>query len=872
MSAADCEAFVKAAVKGITDDELEKAFENYDKYRREFVRLGLTDNISQRIANAIAHDAIRNKFRRAKERQTFIQNTTVFREMNDFIARMETSGYGPGQSIRIAMEGGQSNDFGVRDSVDSGKNAYESRWIGGLLASSIDIHPAIVKLAASDPKFDSDFAHELGELRNGGTPGKSGNKIAEQFAAVARRWSEEARLTYNAKGGLKEEPDGFIDASHDPYKMVEAGKMGWVNRVFDLLDRARTFRGIDPNNKDEIIEILMRDYDRKVTGRHFGETIQAPTFKKSPSSLIDRFSLDGTFYFKDFESQKAYQQEFGHGTFVSSLIHQLTQMARATAMMDKFGPTPEIMIKQLSTHHLERLGKIMTPITDAAELAKYRKWIAELQVESMQGHIDEMTGTAAIPVNASAAKLSAGIRSVLSMSKLSNLIVSSSIGDSMNMAAQNVYGGQKGLDAFAPVLRMFEGIDPKQRKSLAYRLGEGFQGFIGSVYANAVEVGPMSGGMAKTMNNYFKWIGVTGMFDHSRQAFVRERAAWLGMNRDKAFADLDPHLQKSFLRNGIDELRWDAIRHSQTEYVNGEHYVMPEAARTADDKFIFKMIEPRLKEAWRLSKVDEAKMPETRAKRQAAFDKRRLQIIEQTRYDLEMQLRKYYSDETNYAVIQPNAKSRRISRGAIGGGRGTRPGETFGEVVRSMFMYKSFALVNWDNMARAIENRNMLKMGAAGVGMLARILAFQAVAGFFIEYMKDIGRGNWPPKAPWDPEMISRALATGGTMGLYGDYLTSIVNGYDTPLGLLGPEISHGINVLQFLGHDLPFNKKGRAGEALQLTLDTTPFGNLMPVRPILDAVIFDDLRDWSSPGYKRRKKKKLKEKGQFNIYQELVK
>src|SRR5262245_244830 len=119
MGQVECEAFVKGFVgEKLTDDELEKAFEKYDEFRRKFVAAGKTDNIEKRIANAIAHELVHKKYAKAKSRMTLIKNVTVRREMNDFIKQMEAQGYGPGQAIMFKMEGGQTNDLGIRDAVD----------------------------------------------------------------------------------------------------------------------------------------------------------------------------------------------------------------------------------------------------------------------------------------------------------------------------------------------------------------------------------------------------------------------------------------------------------------------------------------------------------------------------------------------------------------------------------------------------------------------------------------------------------------------------------------------------------------------------------------------------------------------------------
>lgn len=57
------------------------------------------------------------------------------------------------------------------------------------------------------------------------------------------------------------------------------------------------------------------------------------------------------------------------------------------------------------------------------------------------------------------------------------------------------------------------------------------------------------------------------------------------------------------------------------------------------------------------------------------------------------------------------------------------------------------------------------------------------------------------------------------------------------------------------------------AGDLLNLVLQNTPYINLAYVRPALDVLIINSLRNWASPGYiHRMERQRLKEYGQRSV------
>ena len=132
--------------------------------------------------------------------------------------------------------------------------------------------------------------------------------------------------------------------------------------------------------------------------------------------------------------------------------------------------------------------------------------------------------------------------------------------------------------------------------------------------------------------------------------------------------------------------------------------------------------------------------------------------------------------------------------------------------------------------------------------------------------MKDIIKGYWPPRDPSDPRTILAALQQGGGFGLYGDFLFGQVNRFgDNPLvSALGPTASavgDAADVVVKL-RDATIGKltgeeaKAPLAEAFNLAISNTPYANLFYVKPALDFLALNSLREAISPGYTRRQER----------------
>lgn len=869
-----CEDYIKQFVGDkLTDQEINNAYKRYDKIRLEFVAKGLTDNIDKRIADRIARDTLDRKFNAIVAKRSAIINRGKFRDAKIIINQKRAEGFSAAKTLRMMIEGLQSSTSGSRLHVDNLKNAYSGKWIGGLFADISKEVPSFFK-QIKDPAFDDAIAMEMGELKTGGEPGKSKNKDAQKAARLIQLWKQNARLEYNKKGGMMGEIEGHVAQSHDDMALHKAGVSKWVEHMFTNLDLEKTFRGIDPSNEKEIKSILSRSYHQLVTGTSFKTEEIAPVSQGNSASLTTRYSHDRVFHFKDHAAQMQYHKLYGYGTVVGSAITGMEKLASAVGMMEVFGTNPEVTIKHLVSNEIAYLSSKITDEKDPKVIQKLQQELVDINRGDLHAMVNEMTGVANVPARQGIARVFANVRAILSMASMGASGMTSVVGDSFNMMSTGAYSGQKGLQAVAPLIRAFESIPKSERQELAFRFGEGMQGFLGSIYAQAVDNGSAPGTMTKALNQFFKWNGTTGWTNHARSAFVRERSAWLGKHIDVAFNKLPPELKEGLTRNGILSGEWEAIRNSSLDAVNGTNYIMPDSMRYVHEDQIVKAALPEIHDALVAANVDEAKTPETRLKREKAFNAKKAQIIADKRDNLELKLRNYFYDETNYGIVMPNAKSRRIARGAILGSRGTESGSLFGEIAKSVMMYKSFSIANFDNLGRAIQSGNGMQIAGAGVGVLAKLVAVNFVGGLALTYAQDLAKGNWPPKNPFSWDVMSRAAVSGGAMGLYGDYLMNAINSYHTDglvAGFAGPEINKVAQLARtpfdMWNKDGEIKENGKMGKVIEQMLNWTPYGNLIVARPVADAIIFDQLREWSEPGYKKKKAQRLKDKNQYNVF-----
>lgn len=839
----DCYAAANAASgERLNKEEIEAAFQRMFDEKARLQAEGSIDGLADRLKSFAEREAERTKVAAAMQRRHAALNILVRDRLDRSISTFMSSGMSPKKALLAVVEGTQKGVEGGRNSVHALNGAYEARYIGSMMAEIQANRPHLVSILR-DQRFDADIMREMAELRDGGKPGITGNADAQYVAKVFATYAEMSRTDLNRLGASIGKLDGWSGVqTHDDLKMVAAGKDAWISSVLPKLDLARTFP--DATSRAEIEDALAGVYDTLITGFPNQPTPAERGQRINPANLAKRLGKSRVLHFKNADAALAYRDEFGHGNTVSGMIGHLRNAARVAANMEQFGPNPEVMFRSIVDTMKRKIKEGDLP---PAEKAKQMKSL-EVDAGPLRQAMDIATGMANRPVNVTAAKISADIRAVQSMAKLGGAVISS-MSDTVTTGVASMMRGSgfwKGFVAQIDGLR--KGRPKGEFAEISYLLGEGFDGIIGHIVNPAAAVDGPVGRLSKMQETFFRWNGLSWWTDIQRATASRMISAEMGMRAKTAYADLPANYRHVLGLHGIDAVKWEAIRKAEFREVGGNSYVTPERVRDLPDDAVLGI-------------------------GKTADDGRR---------ELEMSLRRFFADETSYAVIETDARSRRTTTW------GMRPGTLAGEGIRFIMQFKGFPIA----FAQRSFGRAFNAPGARGKGIAAATLAAaphigalmagMTMAGYLSMTMKDLTKGYWPPRDPTDPKTWAAAFVQGGAAGIYGDYLFGQVNRFGS--GVLetaaGPTIGNAADLITLLlkSRDAMVGKitgeeaKAPYADALNLALGVMPFVNLFYARPALDYLILDSLREAVSPGYiKRQQKRRKTDYGQTKPYKSLT-
>ncbi len=670
----------------------------------------------------------------------------------------------------------------------------------------------------------------MAQLKEGGKPGITGNADAVYTAKIFAKYAELSRTDLNRLGASIGKLDGWAGAqSHDDMKMIEAGKTTWVDRIIPKLVLAKTFPDI--SSLDELKGVLGDIYDTIVTGMPNKPTPAELGQRVNPANLAKSLGKSRVLHFQDAESALAYRDEFGYGTTFSGMVSHLRQAGRMAGNMESLGPNPEVMFSSLVDGLARKISE--DPNLAPAEKAKQTK---SLKVDggSLRHALDISTGMISRPVNSMGAKIGGDIRAVESMAKLGGALFSSVMDPVTNALASQF----RGSGFFKGFVEHLDGIKTGRPKGevaeISYLLGEGFDGLIGHVLSPHAAVDGPVGVMSKLQEKFFRWNGLTWWTDIGRAVAGRMISSEMGMRAKTAFNDLPANYKHVLGLHGITEPKWEAIRKTEFREVNGKSYVTPDRIRDLPDEALSGL-----------------------GKDPAA-----------ARRDLEMSVMRFVADETNYGVIVTDARSRRTTT------LGQRPGTIAGEGIRFIMQFKGFPIAFAQRvLGRAAfgfrEGAKLEQMAHIGT-----LLSGLTMAGYAAMTMKDMARGQWPPRDPTDPKTWAAAFVQGGAMGIYGDYLFSQVNRFGSgPLETaVGPTVGTASDfvklVLKARDAGLSADEKVKAADWLNFATQNTPLVNLYYVKPALDYLFLNSMKEAVSPGYTARTQgRRMKEYGQHSIY-----
>jgi len=215
--------------------------------------------------------------------------------------------------------------------------------------------------------------------------------------------------------------------------------------------------------------------------------------------------------------------------------------------------------------------------------------------------------------------------------------------------------------------------------------------------------------------------------------------------------------------------------------------------------------------------------------------------------------------ETDYAVPTPGARERAIATG------GLERGTVWGQISRSAMMIKSFPIT----MMTTHLYRGATQATLGGrVAYLGSLGASTMLLGAFALQVKDVAAGREP--RDMDGAFWGAALAQGGGLGLFGDFIVSDVNRYgkgfvESLAGPMGSLVNDTFSLtLGNVRQAIVGDETNVLGEAVKFVEDITP--GVWQTQLFMDSM-FDNVRMMADPNFEKTlasmRRKRMKEYGQ---------
>lgn len=811
---------MKAAGEGVlTEEQAKEVVDELDAYLKMKKQTMGTQDIDMEIVKHIKTLGNNALLQAAIEKRSEVLNLAARSKAMRYISRFEND---PALGIKAYLGGTVKVYEGGRLSIDSLGRSLAMKYIGRFVD---DLEKAGVFEIFTRGLLDREVAQEMWEIRPGGKQGISGSKEARTIAEIVHKWQSIAVDRQNRAGAFILKLPGYIvRQSHDQARVRRAGYETWRDIILPKLDPEKTFGTADPE------EFLKSAYDAIKTGMHMrvqgaAESTHLTGFR-GPSNVAKKASAERMLHFKSADDWTEYNTAFGTSNLREAVIYGLEHAARNTALMEGLGTNPHATLDSIIKSQ-KRKFREKEEIYDT------------LNSNGIMNLFKEIEGTSRIPVNINASRISSGIRIIQNMAKLGGAVLTS-VADIPFQVSEMRYQGVSVFSAYANALQnVFRGRSKGDKDAIARMLGVGFDGIVGDIMSRFGPQDHVPGILSKMQQRFFKLNMLTWWNDSHRTGVALMMSNHLADQANKGFDQLDPELRRLFSMYEISPEEWSLIRTKGLTELNGNKYITPEGLRDIDDKTIAAVYG-----------VSE------NSKR-----------IEGLRDALENKLQAYFVDRTDFAVPIPNASERAIMN------QGTQPGTPLGEALRFIMQFKSFPITAiHKQIGREIYGYGAMSMkesflqGKGSAIGLAHLIGSTTLFGYLGLVLKDLAKGKEPRRMN-NEKVVLAAMAQGGGLGIYGDFLFGEYQKYGrSALGTVaGPTLGQFDSVMAMWSSAVRGEDFG--AEAIRFGVSNTPFMNLFYTKAAMDYMILYQLQEMANPGYLRRMETRMKNENEQQFF-----
>lgn len=745
-----------------------------------------------------------------------------------------------------------------------------------------------------DEDFERAVAREISRL-NGGDVAPTGDGDALKVAEILNAAQERGRLMQNDAGAWIGRLNGYVTRQMHDRLRVAGGFWGmeknnparrgrafreWRDTIRPLLDD-RTFEGIEArdvnasgddaarqlqangviDNADDVREVfLYRVWWDIVTGKSeaLGGADDIGDFRP-PASLARSASKSRVLHFTSPDAWMDYHQRYGRGSLLANVTAGLERAARNTALMNRWGPSPEAMFEN-------KRSQLLASARSRADVKAARKVTAKQR----RAEFDEVAGMANVPDNLRFAIIGRTIRLTQSLAKLGGMVLSGLSDTSLAATAMKRAGGTwlRGYGAaFAGVSR----LQSAEGKAAADLLDVGARSAAAHLTGrfHAAD-GPL--GWAASAQRFFYRVNLFEFWqDGLRRGVAEMLAAHLGAEARSPWGALNAGTRETLERYGIAAEDWELARLG---------LIQPEAPGTAPrslrdtwaetGRITADVSEPEDRRYWTFEAIDG--IPDRDLLRRAGLTGADAtpETARRLREDLRIRFQGMVQGVLDDAMTEARARER------SGLTRGTRPGTVWGEAVRAFTQFWSFsAAILSRHVAPAVRGY----AGQHPTALLAHLILASTAMGYLSLEAKQVTKGREPrlmgvmdDPGKWD-ELFIASLLQGGGMGIYGDWLFGEANrnGLGFTIGAMGgPAVSELERLTTIVNKAVsgdPEKVDDIPNDLINAAKANTPFLNLFYARTALDYLIFWRLQEAVNPGSVERYEKRIERETGSDFY-----
>jgi len=839
----------------VLEGRLQKRAEN--SLAEEYTDLA---KLAKNIARQTKTNAVIEKRNRILNAKAYIDIMTVIRKNPD----------NPSEALSSVMVG--SAQLGNFKSVDARQHALNTHYQGTLLAAINDagLEKFFKSKDAEELIYRAMFAKE--QDANGNfvdfDVNQAGGAEAKKVADIIKAHQKVRLDRKNLHGTVIAELENYaVRQGHDPILLrkgaktadeLEVSKKEWVDYMLEpnrlsrkTFDNKPSFTTIDGKKVPYTDEMFLSDmWGNLVTGQH--QKLDPNTNSadpvgafKGPSNMAKKLSQSRTIHFENGTAAYEYSKKYTRMSLVDAVISGIDHDAQSIGLMEVFGTNPTAMFDRvLNDVRSGNAGDVL--VLDSVKDFNLRN-----QFKEIDGSSKARGSSRPILFGADFAGLASGWRMIQSMAKLGAATISS-FGDIATNATFINSNTDRGIfGSYAKSLGfVFSRFKGKDQKRLAYLLGVGIEGAMGSTHARFGSNDSLPGTIGKAQQHYFRLNLMTFWNDDQKSGVAKLLAADLATYKGNQFSELNVRTRNSLQRYDINEAEWDVLRQMDMTAADGRAYMF---AGGVDN------IPANVIEAAALAKTNAGRKRPVKTATKASIDKYKNDLM--AKYSM------YITDSAETAIPTPGAKERAYMN------VGTERGTVLGEAIRAFMQFKAFP-VTYVTKAAQRQRYARIEEGKSGLFGVAQMMVGTTMMGYLSVTMKDIMKGKSPEEVFGDeyglnPKLLTRAIVQGGGLGIYGDVLFGEHQKFGRGLlqTMSGPTFGSIEQIDKIYGSVKSGDPDAILKNSVQFAKSNIPGINLFYTKTALDYLFIHGMMEHVNPGYLRRMERRMKKDTDQTFY-----